>query len=123
MSVQHNSIEEWIEKTKELKKLLKDLKPEDRLSLVESIGECNIAIHASTLGWGSWVKSPKVMAKFSKKELEEIFEHIRNQAIEFLDNDIKWTEELNKKVKKEKGKRKELFYIQKGEKDSKAYIT
>jgi len=107
------SIEEWIKRTEEIKKFIEKLKPKDRLEIVSAINDCNAAINASTLGWQSWVQAPKVMNSFDEKELLEIFEYFRKKSLDFLEQDMRWTKELQKKMAEQKKKGKETTYIQK----------
>jgi len=96
---------DWIKEVKKAKKKLEQMSPKDRLDLVEAIVQCNLSVHSSTLGWNTWTANATVMKKFSKKELQEIYDSFIEFAIKILEFDLKWTNKLNKKTRK-KGKNK-----------------
>lgn len=104
---------DWTEEVKKSKKRLEQMSPKDRLDLLEAIIQCNLSVHSSTLGWNTWLANATVMKKFSKKELQEIYDSFVASAIQFLEFDIKWTKVLKKKKmrKKRKNKKDKTKYI------------
>jgi hypothetical protein len=103
---ENKKLEDWIEKTKKEKELIKTLGIKDRLELVASITKLHGSILASLQGWTSWLKNPVVMNYLSEKELKETFEIFKRLALEFLDLDIKMSSSVLKKVGKVKRKKK-----------------
>lgn len=97
---------DWLEEVKKAKKKLEQMSPKDRLDLVEAIIQCNLSVHSSTLGWNNWLANATVMKKFSKNELQEIYDSFIEYATKFLEFDIKWTKILQNKKGNKKGKNK-----------------
>lgn len=107
-----NSVEEWVQKTEEAIKILREKKPKDRLELVAAIEEAVVSINASTIGWNSWTKSPQVMKQFTEEELQEMWEHLRDFGCNFLEFDLKWTKYLkDKTLQKSNDSNKRKHYV------------
>jgi len=98
------SLEKWIKDCEKTLEEIKKFNPKDRLELVSSIAECNMAIKASAVGWQSWLTSPIVMKEFSKEELEAIFNKFKELTIEFLTLDIKNSKHIRRKAKRRRKK-------------------
>lgn len=94
---EESPINDYIKKTEEIIKNLKEKKLGDRLDLVSLIEEEITAVNASTLGWGGWLKHPSIMKIFSEAELSEIAEKLRTMSSDFLEFDIKWTKLLQER--------------------------
>lgn len=123
MSEEESPIDDYINKTEEIIKKLKEKKVGDRLELVALIEEAVVAVNASTLGWSSWLKHPSIMKLFTEVELNDIAESQRKMSSEFLEFDIKWTKLLQeRKIEKAKEKAKE-HVKQQDNKSSKHYIS
>lgn len=97
-SHQSSSVDEWIAKTEEAIRILREKKPKDRLELVAAIEEAVVSVNASTIGWNSWTKSPQVMKQFSEEELQSMWEKLRDFGCDFLEFDLKWTKNLKEKA-------------------------
>ena len=104
-------VDEWISKTEEAKKSLKERKPKDRLDLVAAIEEAVVSINASTVGWNSWTKNPQVMKQFSEEELNSMWEKLRDFGCDFLEFDLEWTKNLVKKKPIKELKEEKANYI------------
>jgi len=109
-------VNEWLKRVnKEIERIKKDT-PKDRLEYASHILKCNKAILASCQGWLTWLSSPGILNRFDEEELKTILDEFKSIALEFLDNDLKWTMVLSKKLG--------LSDITADDKErSKAYIT
>ena len=83
---------------------IKELQPQDRLSLVEAITEINHYIASSCQGWMQWVYNPMIVSQFSQEKLQEVFNTFRKFAVEFLEFDIYATKGLGEVLKKQSEK-------------------
>jgi hypothetical protein len=107
---EESPLDDYVRKTEEVIKHLKEKKVGDRLDLVSFLEEEVSAVNASTLGWNAWIQHPSIMKLFNENELNEIAEGLRKMSSDFLEFDIKWTKilkerkeaELEKKKKEEK---------------------
>jgi hypothetical protein len=99
---EESPVNDYIKKTEEVIKKLKEKKPGDRLDLVSLIEEAITAVNASTLGWSSWLKHPSIMKVFNETEINSITEDLRRMASEFLEFDIKWTKILQERKEAER---------------------
>ncbi len=81
---------------------VKDLKPKDRLDMVEAIALMNQYISSSCQGWAQWIYNPMVINKFNEKELKDLFDRFKKITNDFLDFDIEATEKLKLPLKKQK---------------------
>jgi hypothetical protein len=107
---EESPVDEYIEKTEQIIKELKEKKAGDRLDLISVIEQCITALNASTLGWNAWLQHPSIMKVFNETEITEITEGIRKMSSEFLEFDIKWTKILKERKEAEivaKHKKKE----------------
>lgn len=121
---EESPINDYIKRTEEVIKNLKEKKLGDRLDLVSLIEEAITAVNASTLGWSGWLKHPSIMKIFSEAELSEIAERLRTMSIDFLEFDIKWTKILQeRKEAKAKEKKKENEKKQNHNKAVKHYVS
>lgn len=117
-------IEDYIKKTEEVIKHLKEKKIGDRLDLVSLIEEAINAVNASTLGWSAWLQHPKIMKTFTESELTEIAEGFRRLSSEFLELDVKWTQILKERKEAElAAKEKEKDSKKQQNKNGKQYIA
>lgn len=91
---------------------IKELQPQDRLSLVEAIAEINHYIASSCQGWMQWVYNPMIVSQFNQEKLQEVFDTFRKFAVDFLEFDISQTKGLGEMLKKqsEKAERKSPTY-------------
>jgi len=106
-----SKLKEYIKEVEEEIRKLKELNPSDRLAFMSALEQSLYNIHGSTIGWHSWIKSPGIMAKFSKEELAGYFERMREYAVLFLELDLKATRQMQSKGL-EKEDNKELSYVQ-----------
>ncbi|MBS7619759.1 DUF2153 family protein [Candidatus Bathyarchaeota archaeon] len=86
----------WIERSENTLKQLKELlqtPDQDRLELVRIMRFAFGALGQSLAGWMQWVNSPEIMSTFTKNELEEMTKTITGMVEQFLEYDIKITEE------------------------------
>jgi hypothetical protein len=98
---EESPIDEYIEKTEQIIKDLKEKKAGDRLDLISVIEQSITALNASTLGWSAWLQHPSIMKVFNETEIAEITEGIRKMSSEFLEFDIKWTKILKERKEAE----------------------
>mgnify|MGYP000678048028 CR=1 FL=1 len=103
------SASKWIRKVEENIKEIRELNPSDRLEIVSAIAKCNNAITASVGGWATWLSSPTLMNELSEDELKAILEEFKEIAIQFLENDIKWTKLMNGRLKAKKKERPIIY--------------
>lgn len=86
----------WIERSENTLKQLRELLQtpnQDRLELVRIMRFAFGALGQSLAGWMQWVNSPEIMSSFTKNELEEMTKIITGMVEQFLEYDIKITEE------------------------------
>jgi hypothetical protein len=98
---EESPVDEYIQKTEQVIKELKDKKAGDRLDLIAIIEQAVSALNASTIGWSAWLQHPSIMKIFDEKEITEIAEGIRKMASEFLEFDVKWTKILKERKEAE----------------------
>ena len=100
--------EDWSKvKEKQLQRI-KNLKPKDRLDMVQCIAEINHYISGSCQGWTQWLYNPMIISQFNQEKLEEIFKKFKEFGLEFLEFDITSTKGLDDKLKKQKKLQKPL---------------
>ncbi len=86
----------WIERSQNTLKQLRKLMSTpnmDRLDLVRVMRFAFGALGQSLAGWMQWINSPEIMSTFSREELEEMAKTITKMVEEFIEYDIKVTEE------------------------------
>jgi hypothetical protein len=123
MSEEESPIDDYINKTEDIIKKLREKKAGDRLELVSLIEEAVIAVNASTLGWSSWIKHPSVMKLFTEAELNDIAESQRKMSSEFLEFDIKWTKILQERKEEKIGEKAKESEKKQDSKAVKHYVS
>ena len=86
----------WIQRSESTLKQLRQLieAPEhDRLELVRIMRFAFGALGQSLAGWMQWVNSPEIMSSFSREELEEMAKTVSTMVGQFIEYDVKLTEE------------------------------
>jgi hypothetical protein len=90
----------WIQRSEGTLKQLKQIaeNPEmDRLEFVRVMRFAFGAIGQSLAGWMQWVNSPEIMSSFTRDELGEMSKTISTMAEQFVEYDIRITEEKMRK--------------------------
>ena len=86
----------WIqqsEKTlKQLRKLV-ETPDQDRLDLVRVMRFAFSTLGQSLAGWMQWINSPEIMSNFTRDELEEMAKILTGIVEQFIEYDVKITEE------------------------------
>jgi len=105
----------WIERSENTLKQLKELlqTPEqDRLELVRIMRFAFGALGQSLAGWMQWVNSPEIMSTFTRSELEEMTKTITGMVEQFLEYDIKITEEgMRKGLEKQRAANQGVRFV------------
>jgi hypothetical protein len=86
----------WLQRSKNTLKQLRNLietPDQDRLELVRVMRFTFGALGQSLAGWMQWINRPEIMSTFTQEELEEILKTITSMVEQFLEYDIKITEE------------------------------
>ena len=87
---------------------LKKADPKDRLDIASSIEECLKYVNDSCLGWYSWISKPHVLKVFEEEELRQFYELMRQLAIQYLELDVRATEQMLAKSEKKKEEKNPL---------------
>jgi len=96
--------DDWSKSKEKQISRIKELKPQDRLSLVEAIAEIYHYIVSSCQGWMQWVYNPMIASQFNQEKLQEVFDTFRKFAMDFLEFDIRQTKGLGEALKKQSEK-------------------
>jgi hypothetical protein len=86
----------WIQRSEKTLEDLKELRKQvelDRLDLVKNMRFAFSALGQSLAGWVQWVNSPEIMSTFTLEELQIMNERIMEMIEEFIQYDIKMTDE------------------------------
>ena len=86
----------WMKRSENTLKRLKKLSEaseQDRLDLVRVMRFAFGSLGQSLAGWMQWISSPEIMSNFTRDELGEMAKTITGMVEEFLEYDIKLTEE------------------------------
>lgn len=105
----------WMQRTedtlKQLKKLI-ETPDQDRLDLVRVMRFAFSALGQSLAGWMQWVNSPEIMSTFSGDELEEMTKTVAGMVEQFMEYDIKITEEgMRKGLAKQRAAREGIRFV------------
>lgn len=87
--------EGWLQECRQYLKMLDEMsaaKDQDRLDLVRSMRTSLSAINHSLWGWIQYVNNPDIMGKFTKEELEEMNQTLRDFTRNFIEYDVKITQ-------------------------------
>lgn len=93
--------ERWISQSEELLKEMEKLsskKGRDRLEIVNSIILALNALDRSVHGWRSWIRSLRLMSKFTEEELRGMEEGLMKRVRDFVEYDIGVTKEHKDKI-------------------------
>lgn len=105
----------WVERSENTLKQLKQLlqtSDQDRLELVRIMRFAFGALGQSLAGWMQWVNSPEIMSSFTKSELEEMTKVITGMVEQFLEHDIKITEEgMRKGLEKQRAASQGIRFV------------
>jgi hypothetical protein len=86
----------WVERSENTLKQLKQLTEtpdQDRLELVRVMRFAFGALGQSLAGWMQWINSPEIMSSFTLEELEEMAKILTGMVEQFIEYDLKVTEE------------------------------
>lgn len=92
--------EDWTTTKKKQIDKVKDLKPKDRLDMVEAIALMNQYISGSCQGWVQWIFNPMVINRFKEEELKDFYGRFKKITLDFLEFDVKATEKLKPPLEK-----------------------
>jgi len=87
--------EGWLQECRQYLKMLDEIgavKDQDRLDLVRSMRTSLSAINHSLWGWIQYVNNPDIMGKFTREELEEMNQTLRDFTRNFIEYDVKITQ-------------------------------
>jgi hypothetical protein len=105
----------WMQRSENTLKQLKNLmeNPEqDRLDLVRVMRFAFGALGQSLAGWMQWISSPEIMSTFDQNELEEMTRTITTMVEQFMEYDIKMTEEgMRKGLAKQRATREGVRFV------------
>ena len=86
----------WMQRTENALKQLRHLMEpteQDRLDLVRVMRFAFGALGQSLAGWMQWINSPEIMSNFTRDELEEMAKMLTGIVEQFIEYDVKITEE------------------------------
>lgn len=86
----------WTQRSQQTLDKLREIREQedqDRLELVKSMRYAFGALGQSLAGWMQWVNSPEIMSTFTQEELEEMSNIIMDMVEEFIEYDMKITEQ------------------------------
>ena len=63
--------EDWSKVKEKQLQQIKNMKPKDRLDMVQSIAEINHYISSSCQGWTQWLYNPMIVSQFNQEKLED----------------------------------------------------
>lgn len=88
--------QDWIQRSentlRQLRKLI-ETQEMDRLELVRVMRFALAALGQSLAGWMQWINSPEIMSTFTRDELENMAKTIAGMVEQFIEYDVKITEE------------------------------
>lgn len=88
--------QDWIQRSentlKQLRRLI-ETQNMDRLELVRVMRFAFAALGQSLTGWMQWINSPEIMSTFTRDELENMAKTIAGMVEQFIEYDVKITEE------------------------------
>ncbi|MBS7651638.1 MAG: DUF2153 family protein [Candidatus Bathyarchaeia archaeon] len=88
--------QDWIQRSentlKQLRRLI-ETQDMDRLELVRVMRFALAALGQSLAGWMQWINSPEIMSTFTRDELENMAKTIAGMVEQFIEYDVKITEE------------------------------
>lgn len=107
--------ERWIESCRnalERIRKISSIEEKDRLELVKSIRTSLILLGRSLSGWNRWVSNPSTMARFSRKELEDMESRLSLFAESFIEYDLKTTKLGSEKgLERKSAERKQVQFV------------
>ena len=86
----------WVQRSEKTLKQLRQLvetADQDRLDLVRVMRFAFSALGQSLAGWMQWINSPEIMSNFTRDELEEMAKILTGIVEQFIEYDVKITEE------------------------------
>ncbi len=86
----------WVQRSEKTLKQLRQLvetADQDRLDLVRVMRFAFSALGQSLAGWMQWINSPEIMSNFTREELEEMAKILTGIVEQFIEYDVKITEE------------------------------
>jgi len=86
----------WVQRSEKTLKQLRQLvetADQDRLDLVRVMRFAFSALGQSLAGWMQWINSPEIMSNFTRDELEEMAKMLTGIVEQFIEYDVKITEE------------------------------
>ena len=92
---------DWLKSAKKNLKVIKELKPKDRLAHNEALLEILNAMLFSLKGWHEWITNPQIMNATSEEEFKELFKEMRSKCLDWLEYDIQFTGDKWEKEKKQ----------------------
>jgi hypothetical protein len=105
----------WMQRTAENLKRLRQLietPDQDRLDLVRVMRFTFSALGQSLAGWMQWINSPEIMANFTGDELAEMAKTVAGMVEQFMEYDIKITEEgMKKGLAKQRAAREGVRFV------------
>jgi len=105
----------WMQRTENTLKQLRDLKEspdQDRLDLVRVMRFSFSALGQSLAGWMQWINSPEIMSTFDQEELGEMTKTITSMVEQFMEYDMKITEEgMRKGLAKQRAAREGVRFV------------
>jgi len=105
----------WIQRSENTLKRLRRLietPDQDRLDLVRVMRFAFGALGQSLAGWMQWINSPEIMSTFTRDELEEMAKTIAGMVEQFIEYDIKITEEgMRKGLAKQRAAREGIRFV------------
>ena len=100
---------DWIAIKKEQLDEIKELKPTDRLDMVEAMALMNQHIASSCQGWAQWLYNLTIINRLDEEKLKDVYSRFRKVTLDFLEFDVKSTEKLKPPVKKLRKERPQLY--------------
>ena len=105
----------WMQRSENALKRLRHLMEapdQDRLELVRVMRFAFGALGQSLAGWMQWINSPEIMSTFTQDELEEMAKTIMTMVEQFMEYDIKITEEgMRKGLAKQRAAREGVRFV------------
>ena len=105
----------WMQRTENALKQLRHLMEpteQDRLDLVRVMRFAFGALGQSLAGWMQWINSPEIMSTFDQEELEDMAKTITMMVEQFMEYDMKITEEgMRKGLAKQRAGREGVRFV------------
>ena len=105
----------WMQRSENTLKRLRQLietPDQDRLDFVRVMRFTFSALGQSLAGWMQWINSPEIMSTFTRDELEEMAKTITGMVEQFIEYDVKITEEgMRKGLEKQRAAREDIRFV------------